>query len=192
MIRRLPFLSLLLLSALAFAQDVVAPVVVAPAATTPDTILGWVWKTALALALGGLAWVAVKVSGFLTAKQNQVGMSTAQTLAWSLTNKVWLKAQAVGSKLLAKEKDLLNKILSDGVVTADEFNLFKSAIANDLRDIATEELPLLGGLIGGAGPVSTLIEGFASKVAHNLITGQTSAPTQTPLPSVAAAPSSPQ
>ncbi len=140
-------------------------------------------------------WAAVKLTQFLGAKTTQVNSNGAQTLAWSLINKVWLKAQAVGGKLIAKEKVLLEKILSDGVVTPEEFNTFKSAISTDLRDIAAEELPILGSLIGGQGAVSTLLEGFASKIAHQIITGQVGgAPSPSPIagavkPTIAAVPS---
>lgn len=173
----------LLLGTMAFA-DVAA----APAGASTDTILGWVLKGVLTLTILAGGWGAVKLSGFLLAKTQQTNMNSAQSLTWSLTNRIWLKAQAVGGKLIAKEKALLEKILADGVVTPDEFVAFKSAIATDLREIATEEIPALSGLIGGQGPITALIEGFASKVAHNLISGQTGAPTQSPLVNTVPAP----
>lgn len=190
MLRRLLFVVVLLSCAICFAEysGELADNAIPAAGASADTVVGWIFKALLGLLIGASTWVAVKVSKFLEAKQAQVGMNTAQTLAWSLTNKVWLKAQAVASKILAKEKALLDKILSDGVVTAEEFQTFKLAVENDLRDQVAEEIPMLGSLIGGSGPVSTLISGFASKVAHNLITGQTSAPTQTPLPAAVPAP----
>lgn len=169
----------LLVATIAFAQDSLP----APS-TSGDTVMGMVLKGALALTILVGGWAGTKLSGFLSAKTTQTNQTAAQALGWSLTNKVWLKAQAVGGKLLAKERALMDSILSDGVITADEFKTFASAIAQDLRDIAAEEIPMLAGLLGGNQVANTIVEGFATKVAHQLLVTGSAAPTQSPLPSV--------
>lgn len=180
-----------LLSFAAFAQDVLpTPAVSTP--TTPDTIMGWVLKTLLAVLIAAAVWGAKKLTDFIAVKTAATGQTGAQQMKWSLIQTAWLKAQAVGGKLLAKEKPLLDKILADGVVTADEFVSFKNAVLIDLRDQLTEELPMLGSLFGGAGAVSSLLDGFATKVAHGLISGApqtiSSAPMNLPAPVAAPAP----
>lgn len=167
--------SALFFGGIAAAQEVVTPP--APGDGGGSAILGWVFKGALTLAILAGGWAAVKLTALIDAKTKQTGLSSTQSLIYSTINTVWLKAQATGSKLIAKEKPLLDKILSDGVVTAEEFQVFKAALVTDLREIAVQEIPILGNLLGGAGPANSIIEGFASKAAHALISGQTAAPT---------------
>lgn len=180
-------LAVLLIGAIVYAQDVL-PSPAAPSASA-DTMMGWFLKLLLAALIAVAVWGGKKLTDLLAAKVAQTNQNGAQSLGWSLVNKLWLKAQASGGKILAKERPLLEKILSDGVVTADEFKVFAAAVAQDLRDIAAEEIPLIAGLMGGNSVVNTFVDGFAAKVAHQLLNGQAgAAPTQSPLPSVVPAP----
>lgn len=172
----------------AFAQDVLPPP--APAPTTPDTILGWVLKGLLAVLFLVGAWGAKKLTDLISANVDKAKATGINTTRWNLLQMAWLKAQAVGGKLLSKEKPLLDKILSDGVVTADEFTSFKNAILIDLRDQLLEEIPMLSGLIGGGGgAVSTILDGFASKIAHSMLNaGSTAGAAPSALPPSISAP----
>lgn len=135
-----------------------------PEPTDVKTVLGWFLTVALTAATGAVAFGAFKLTQFLADKKNQ-------SLAWNLTNTLWVKAQAVGSAELSKDKALLEKVLADGKVTPEEFALLKNATIASLKVIAVAELGLLGPVLKilGDGPVATFLEGLASKVVHNLI-----------------------
>jgi hypothetical protein len=184
----------LTLAAVAVAQTVnVAPVTAAtPADAT--TVMGWVLRALLGagLILGGIA--CVWLTKFLAAQTEKTGQSTMHAAVIGIANKVWLLVQAVGSKLIAKEKPLLDKILSDGVVTAEEFNALKAAVVSDLRDQLSESLPMVKALLGNGteSGLTTVLEGLVAKFLHGYITGQIpTAPTTLPatgVPPVAAPP----
>ncbi len=135
-----------------------------PAHTDVKTVLGWFLTVALTIVAGVVAYGAVKLTQFLESKKTQ-------GLAWNLTNTLWVKAQAIGSSELNKDKELLSKILADGKVTPEEFATLKTAVVSGIRALAVSEVQLLGPVLGlfGDGPVATFIDGLASKVIHNIL-----------------------
>lgn len=157
-------ISFLLFSTSVFAQTVLVPPVTPPAPTDVKTVLGWILTIALTALTAAVAWGALKLTQFLNDKSKQ-------SLVWNLTNTIWVKAQAAGSAELTKNKELLEKILADGKVTPEEFALLKNATIASLKLVAAAELELLGPVLKilGDGPVTTFLEGLASKVVHNLL-----------------------
>lgn len=171
-----------LFAAASYAQNVdVAPPAPGDAATS---IVGWAMKLGLLGFVALASWAALKLSGFLTAKQQQAQAGTAASVGWSLTNRIWVKAQSIASKLYSRERALVEKILADGQVTPEEFSELKQKVLVDLKEVIVPEIPLLGPVLKlvGERDVNGFLEGIAAKVTHNVLAGGGSPPTPLPPP----------
>lgn len=164
----------------AYAQNVIPVDVKSPT----DTALGVVLKLALTGFVGVCIWLGVRLAKFLAAKTEQSQAGTLSAAGWSLTNRVWLKAQAIAAKLFSRERALVEKILSDGQVTPEEFSELKQKVLADLMEVVTQEVPLFGSLLGLVGDrnIAGFLEGVAAKVTHNILTGAVPAPVPAPDP----------
>lgn len=184
----------------AIAQTVNTAPLPAGATTDATTVLGWVLRALLAGTFIAGAWAAFKLSQFLSAKTNETGQSVARQTMWGAINTGWLKIQTIGSKVLIKEKPLMEKILADGKVTHEELTQFTNAIIADFREIAAAELPIIKDLLlgGSESGLTSMIHGWAATVANKLLSGgagdkPTASPTSAaPAPVPVVAPASPQ
>lgn len=156
--------------------------------STPSTVLGWIFKGLLTLLVLVIGWVVFKVGGFITSKTKAADQSAIEAFMWSTVNKAWLKATNVGARLFAKEKALIEKILADGTVTPEEWKELCSKIEIDIKLELQMEIPILAQFLNGAGPVTSLIQGFASKITTSLLTGKAAILPDGAAPVIVAAP----
>lgn len=186
--------------AVAVAQTVDTAPLPAGATTETTTVIGWILKALLGATAIAVAFAAVKLSGFLNAKTQETGQSMTKQALWGAVNTLWLKTQAIGSKIFQKDRALIEKILSDGKVTHEEVQQLSAAILADLQEVAGQEIPIIKSLLvgGSQGGLQTMLTGWATAVAHKLLGVTDSAPTNSPTsanpapkPEIAVAPSSP-
>ncbi len=143
--------------------------------TSPTgVVLGLILKGLLALVLVAGAWAVMKTGELISAKAALATNSTSRSVAWGLVNNIWVKVQSAGSKVLAREKPLLEKVLADGKVTAEEFDMLKTQTVLILREVAAAEIAQLGPVLGifGDNAVGHFLDGFAAKVVTGLVTNQ--------------------
>ena len=169
--KKLSFAVALVASSFAFA-DVVVPDVLSP---PPATVLGTILIAGLGLLLSVGAWAMKKLGDWIAARTAGVQAGTAQGIAVGLVNKIWMKAQVIGAKAVAKEKPLMEKILADGQVTHEEVVQLQQAILADLPEILKEEIPLFGTVLGMStnGSVQSFLAGLAAKIATNILNPST-------------------
>lgn len=152
----------------AFGQTVDIPTV--PVESTGKTLLGYIFIGILSLVALGIGWLVVRITVFVNAKTKDTTLSGASAFGWGLVNKAWMMTTNIGARLFARERDLIEKILSDGTVTPEEWKQLKDKIAIDIQVELKQELPMLAQFLGGSGALTSLIEGFAAKVTNGLLT----------------------
>lgn len=166
-------LALLLASSTAFAQGA-EPVAAIP--STGETVLGWLLKAVYAAAAGGVAFVAVKVGGYLSKRAEAGG-------AFVLVNRLWVKAQAVVSKVEARVRPTIQKALADGKLTPDEAKEIQAQAMTIFKEVAAEEiadLPAVLGL-GSESAIGHFLEGMLERAVGAAKANPGAAPASTPM-----------